>query len=267
MPPSRITTILQTTPPAFIPFIMAGHPTLAATRDIILELATLGADIIELGVPYSDPCADGIINQRASEIALSQGVTLAHCLQIVTEVRAQGCTTPIVLFSYFNPIFRYGLEAFAEQAQRAKIDSVLVVDLPVEEADELYQCLQQHHIGMVFLASPTTVPLRLRHYQRNVPDFLYYVSRLGVTGIQKDLSASLADELATLKTQVNIPICVGFGISTPEQAAIAATSCAGVIMGSALVSVLENSYATAGIKQFVEIAGAFNQAIKGLPSP
>src|SRR5262245_17357345 len=136
--------------PAFIPFIMAGHPNLKATFDCIIALEKIGADAIEIGIPFSDPIADGPIIQKAAEIALSQGVHLLQCLELIQQTRLLGCTTPIIVFTYFNPILRMGLETFVMHASKANIAAVLVVDLPPEESKELYSLLKQHHIDMVF---------------------------------------------------------------------------------------------------------------------
>lgn len=248
--------------PAFIPFIMAGHPNLRTTFNLILELEKIGVDAIEIGTPFSDPVADGPVNQRAAETALRQGTTLSQCLELITELRAEGCTIPLIIYSYLNPILHLGFELFAEQAKAAQIDSVLVVDLPPEEAGELYNILKKHGVGMIFLASPTTNPERYTSYQALPPTFLYYVSRLGVTGIQKDLPQHLQEELAAVKKNLKLPVCAGFGISTPEQAHTVAKFCDGVIVGSALVNTLENSYHQAGITSFLQLAQQFCNAIK-----
>ncbi len=252
--------------PAFIPFIMAGHPDLKTTFNIILALEKMGVDAIEIGIPFSDPVADGPVNQRAAEAALHQGVTLDQCLQMIQEARTEGCTIPLIIFSYLNPILHMGLENFAMAAKAADIDSVLVVDLPPEEAHDLYSTLQQQDIGMIFLASPTTDPDRYRHYQTLSPTFIYYVSRLGVTGIQKDLPEHLKEELNAIKKNLNLPVCAGFGISTPEQAHTVAQYCDGVIVGSALVNTIENDYPHAGITPFLQLAEDFYSAIKNVKS-
>lgn len=242
---------------AFIPFIMAGHPTPAATEQAILALSKAGASLIELGVPFSDPVADGPINQRAAEIALNNGMTLSKTMAIVKSIRQQGCQTPILLFSYFNPILAYGETAFATDAKAAGIDGVLIVDLPPEEGEAFYNQLQLAGLAVVLLVSPTTNPNRFEVYHRVNPAFIYYISRLSVTGVQKALSPELANEINTLRTYFpKHPIAVGFGISTLEQAATVARLADGVVIGSCLVDVMEkeglNALQTLG-QRFVNV--------------
>lgn len=246
----------------FIPFLMAGHPNLTATAEILKELAKMGVDAVEIGIPFSDPIADGPINQKAAEIALQQGVTLQQCLTMIQELREQECHIPIILFSYLNPILHLGWENFAQLAQQAKVNAVLIVDLPPEEAGVAYPLLKAHNIGMVFLASPTTDPKRFRYYQQYPPLFLYYVSRLGVTGLQKELSESLKTELTALKKQLDLPICVGFGISTPEQARQVGPLCDGVVVGSALVQMLDQTYQERGLLELLQLVKKFYQALR-----
>jgi tryptophan synthase alpha chain len=250
--------------PAFIPFIMAGHPNLKATFHCIFELEKLGANAIEIGIPFSDPIADGPINQKAAGKALSQGVHLTQCLEMMHQARLLGCSIPLILFSYYNPILHLGLEKFADLARKAKVDAVLVVDLPIEESQNFYNLLKKYDLNMVFLASPTTEVERLKLYATMPPVFLYYVSRLGVTGIQENLSQNLQAELTSLKQNLdpNLPICVGFGISTPEQAGTVAQLCDGVIIGSVLVNTLENTYEQNGLNDFIKLAADFRKAIK-----
>jgi tryptophan synthase alpha chain len=224
----------------FIPFIMAGHPSIVESMQAIAALSESGADIIELGVPFSDPVADGPVNQRAAEIALSQGVTLSSILSMVRDLRLQGCHTPIVLFSYYNPIFAFGCERFARQAKEAGVNGVLIVDLPPEEGHEVYVLLKREGLDIVLLASPTTDPVRFSVYRQLEPSFVYYISRLAVTGVQEALSVDLEKEVSQLRTHLpGIPIAVGFGISTQKQASIVAQFAEGVVVGSLLVNALE----------------------------
>jgi tryptophan synthase alpha chain len=244
---------------AFIPFIMAGHPNLALTEQAILRLAAQGADIIELGVPFSDPVADGPVNQKAAEIALSQGVCLSDIFALVSRVRSSGCTVPILLFSYLNPILALGYERFITDAKAAGIEGVLVVDLPPEEGQDFYVQLQAAGLEFVLLASPTTDPNRYALYRDLNPCFVYYISRLAVTGVQNALSEHLESEVKALRGQLpDSHIAVGFGISTPEQAKQVAHIADGVIVGSLLVKTLE----TEGLAAFEQVAGqmaAFKQ--------
>lgn len=224
---------------AFVAYLTAGDPTLGATQIYVAALQKAGVDILELGVPHSDPVADGPTNQKAAERALLNGTSLRDILGLVSKLRAGGTAMPVVLFTYFNPIFRMGVEAFATAARRAGVDGVLVVDLPPEEA-EIYQALlRQNGIDTIFLASPTTRPERLAAIGRLSSGFVYYVSRTGVTGAQESLSTSLETELELLRSHISLPVCVGFGISTPEQVRAVARCAEGVVVGSALVKCLE----------------------------
>ncbi len=243
---------------AFIPFIMAGHPTPEDTVQAILTLAASGADAIELGVPFSDPVADGVINQQAAEVALKQGVTLKQVLSIVSEVRLRQCSVPIILFSYLNPILSLGYEQFALQAKEAGVDGVLVVDLPPEEGEEFYASLKKVGLDFILLVSPTTDPKRFPLYKQLQPSFLYYISRLSVTGTQTVLPSDLARHLKNLREYFPEPkIAVGFGISSIEQATYVASLADGVIVGSLLVKTLADQ----GVRALGELATQLSQAI------
>ena len=224
---------------AFIAYLTAGDPTLAATETYVAALEKAGVDIIELGVPHSDPVADGPTNQKAAERALRSGTSLRDILGLVSKLRAGGTQMPMVLFTYFNPIFRMGVETFAAEARRSGVDGVLVVDLPPEEAEGYQALLQANGLDTIFLASPTTRPERIEIIGRLSSGFVYYVSRTGVTGARESLSASLETELERLRSRISLPICVGFGISTPEQVRAVARCADGVVVGSALVKCLE----------------------------
>lgn len=244
--------------PLFIPFFVAGHPTLDSTITTILNLSEVGADIIELGVPFSDPIADGPINQHASDIALKNGVTLNWCLEQVHQARLQKCDTPIILFTYLNPILAMGIEQFSKNAKASGVDGVLIVDLPPEAGEDLYEFLTKSGLEIVLLVSPTTNHARLKFYKKLNPSFIYYISRLGVTGTQDKLSNHLAQEVEALQQNINnIPIAVGFGISTIEQAKDVAEMAQGVIIGSRLVNELNNS----GLDATKALAEKFSQTI------
>ncbi|MGE0435212.1 MAG: tryptophan synthase subunit alpha [Planctomycetota bacterium] len=227
---------------AFIPYITAGDPSLAQTAVYLRQLAAAGADLIELGVPFSDPIADGVVNQQAAERALAAGTTLGGILDMVAALRADGFATPCIVFTYLNPLLRMGVDAFAERAAAAGVQGALVVDLPPEEADEFVPALHARGLDTVFLASPTTPPERLARVAAASSGFVYYVSRLGVTGERQALSDSLADEVSRVRAAVApLPVAVGFGISTPEQAAAVAAHADGVVVGSALVKFLADA--------------------------
>ena len=224
---------------AFIPFLVAGDPHLDRTPELLAALVRGGSDIIELGVPFSDPMADGPANQRAHHRALEAGTTLSSILDMVERQR-QELGVPIVLFTYFNPIFRRGLERFAEQASSVGVDGILFVDLPPEESEsEVTPVLERHGIDQVFLLAPTSTPERIRKAARLASGFLYYVSRTGVTGEQDRLATDLTSELRSVRRQVKLPLAVGFGISTPEQVAVVAGEADAVVVGSHLVNLVE----------------------------
>ncbi len=226
---------------AFVAYLTAGDPSLAMTARYVRALARAGADIIELGVPHSDPVADGETNQRAAERGLKSGTTLIGILDMARKLRAEGEKVPLVLFSYFNPILRLGLVEFARLARASGITAVLAVDLPPEESKEYREALLASGVGTVFLASPTTRVDRLALIGEASTEFVYYVSRAGVTGTRDSLSATLAEEVARVKAIVKKPVCVGFGISTPEQVREVASIADGVVVGSALVKVIEEN--------------------------
>ncbi len=224
---------------AFIPFLMAGDPDLETTGELLQALASGGADIIELGVPFSDPIADGPVNQRAAARALESGTTLSGILRMVTRQRVR-LKVPIVLFSYYNPILHRGVEAFAEQAAASGVDGVLCVDLPPEEADEDFiPALRRHGLDTIFLLAPTSTRQRIQRVGEASSGFVYYVSRTGVTGAQDELPKDLLRELKSVRRKVPQPLAVGFGISTPDQVEAVARFADGVVVGSELVSLVE----------------------------
>ncbi|MFP3941794.1 MAG: tryptophan synthase subunit alpha [Thermoanaerobaculia bacterium] len=226
---------------AFIPFLMAGDPDLETTPRLLEALAAAGADVIELGVPFSDPVADGPVNQRAAGRALASGTTLAGILEVVASVR-DGLGVPIVLFSYFNPVRARGVELFAEQAASSGVDGVLCVDLPPEEAEEAYlPALERAGLDRIFLLAPTSTSERMKRAGEVSSGFVYYVSRTGVTGEQELLTKTLAKEVRRVRRRVSLPVAVGFGISTPEQVAAVGGFADGVVVGSALVRVVEEN--------------------------
>lgn len=224
----------------FVAYLTAGDPNLNKTVDYVAALAKGGADIIELGIPFSDPLADGPVNQRAAERALAQGVSLKQIIQMIPSIREKAPDVPLVIFSYMNPIFAMGFENFARDAEKAGADAVLVVDLPPEESTEYRKVLHKHKLDTVFLASPTSSEERLKIVDQSSSGFVYYVSRTGVTGAQVSLSTTLKKELQVVRQHTKLPIMVGFGISNAEQARDAALDADGVIVGSAIVKLIED---------------------------
>jgi tryptophan synthase alpha chain len=225
---------------AFVPFLTAGDPSLDRTADIALELEEAGADVLELGVPFSDPLADGPVIQRSSERALRRGVTLERVLDVVRRIR-KASELPLLLFSYFNPLLQRGLERLATEAADAGVDGVLVTDLPPEEAGEWIAAARAASLDTVFLAAPTSPPDRLRRVAEASRGFVYAVSRTGVTGERQALSTEAAPLVEHLHELTDVPVALGFGISTPEQVAAAAKVAEGVVVGSALVRFLEKT--------------------------
>lgn len=222
---------------AFIPFLSSGFPTPDDTPRLLRRLAAAGADVIELGVPFSDPLADGPIIQRASWRALEQGVTLASALDQLAELADE--LPPVLIFSYLNPILRMGVEPFLERAAEAGAAGLLVTDLPVGSHPELERRLASGPLDLVPLAAPTTTPARLEAIAGHASGFLYYISRLGVTGAATAIDETVTRKVEELRSAVNLPVAVGFGISTPEQARTVAGVADGVVVGSALIAALE----------------------------
>jgi tryptophan synthase alpha chain len=223
-----------------VAYITAGDPTLPATRDYVLAMAEAGADVIELGVPFSDPLADGPTIQRASERALKSGTTLAGVLALVRQIR-QSSQVPLVLFSYFNPILQMGLEKFAAAAAEAGADGVLVTDLTPEESAEYRQILQAHHLDTIFLAAPTSTDERLAKIAACSSGFLYLISRTGVTGAKDALPDDLPALLRRARRFTQLPIAVGFGISLPGHVSVLGGLADAAVVGSALVSEIEKA--------------------------
>jgi len=227
----------------FIPFITAGDPDLATTELLLVELASAGADIIELGIPFSDPVADGEVIQRASERALRNGVTLSDALDCVTRVRHR-IDTPIVLFSYFNPLLQFGEERIGHSAKAAGIDGVLVTDLIPEEAQSWVEQLYQNNLDPIFLVAPTTSDERLARVAQQARGFIYAISRTGVTGARDSLPDDLPALLRRARAVTKLPLAVGFGISQPGHVSVLGGLADAAVIGSALVAEIENATAT-----------------------
>ncbi len=224
--------------PAFVAFLTAGDPSLERTVRAARELDAAGADVLELGVPFSDPLADGPVIQRASERALGRGVHLAEVLETVRRIR-RASELPLLLFSYFNPLLQHGLERLACDAKEAGVDGVLVTDLPPEEAGEWLAAARKAELDTVFLAAPTSPEERLRRVAEASRGFVYAISRTGVTGERQSLSQDARPLVERLRALTDVPVALGFGLSTPEQVAEAAQAADGVVVGSALVRFLE----------------------------
>jgi tryptophan synthase alpha chain len=236
---------------ALIPYVTAGDPDLPTTRRLAGALQRGGADLLEIGVPFSDPIADGPVNQRAAERALRNGVTLRSCLGLAAEVRRDG-GPPVVLFTYYNPVHRMGVGPFALEAGRSGVDGVLVTDLPLDEADDLRGALGEAGIDLVGLLSPTSSPERVQSVGALSGGFIYFISRTGVTGVSDDLPAGLADQVRAARQASRLPIAVGFGIGRPDQVRSIASFADGVVVGSALVRLVEENATSPDLEDRVE---------------
>ncbi|NLC77963.1 MAG: tryptophan synthase subunit alpha [Clostridia bacterium] len=221
---------------AFIPFITAGDPSLAITEKLIPEMAGAGADIIELGIPFSDPVAEGPVIQAADNRALAQGVTTDHVFDLVKRVR-QTCDVPICLMTYANPVFSYGTGKFMERCREAGVDGLIVPDLPFEEREEFLPACRQYGVTLVSMIAPTSKD-RIRMIVQEAEGFIYCVSSLGVTGVREKLGDQVKEMVDTVKAVKDIPCAVGFGIGNPQQAAEMAAVSDGVIVGSAIVQII-----------------------------
>jgi tryptophan synthase alpha chain len=227
--------------PGLVVYVTCGDPDLATTRAIVLSAIEAGADVIELGVPFSDPVADGPVIQRASERALRQGTTLAQVLTLAADVRQHAQSTGMIVFSYLNPILRMGMKKFCAVARHAGVDGALLTDLPVEEAGEYLHAMQRHDLAPVFLAAPTSPDDRLKRIAAASRGFVYAVSRTGVTGARQQLAGDAQKLVRRLRRVTKLPIAVGFGISNAEQFAEVGQFADAVVVGSAIVETIEQN--------------------------
>ena len=237
--------------PGLVTYITAGDPHLSKTGGVLRALDRAGADVIEVGVPFSDPLADGPVIQRATERALAAGTTLAGVLDLLVECRSV-IRAPIVLFSYANPILRYGAERFADRAREAGVDGVLILDLPIEEADETRNMLAHRGIDTILLLSPTTTDDRLRKAADLGSGFLYAISRLGVTGARDRVAEGAREMVERIRRVSTLPVALGFGISTPEHVREVGQWADAAVVGSALVSVMAQAGASDDLNSRVE---------------
>ena len=245
---------------AFVAYLCAGDPTPADTPRLVDALVEGGADVVELGVPFSDPVADGPVNQRAAQRALAAGTTPRGVLDLVASMRARGLGVPIVLFTYYNPIVRMGEVVFARRAAEAGVDAVLVVDLPVEEAGAWRAACEREALGTVFLVAPTTRPERLARIAAASTAFVYCVARLGVTGAPTQVPPALHERLGRVRALARVPVVAGFGLSEPEQVRAVAPACDGVVVGSALVRIVEE----AGEMGVSAVVSALSERVRAL---
>ncbi len=253
---------------AIIPYVMCGDPDVATTLAVVPALIAGGADLVELGVPFSDPIAEGPTIQRAAERALASHTSLADCLGVAQQLRDQGVAAPLLLMGYYNPIHHYGIVRFAEHAAAAGVDGVIVPDLPPEEAEELTTALKAKELDLIFLLTPTSTDERITRVCKLASGFIYCVSLLGVTGARTEFSASVGSLVERIHQHTDLPIAIGFGISRPEHIAAASAIADGAVIGSALIDRLTaapaSDRANAGREYIAELKTAA-QRLK--PSP
>lgn len=239
---------------ALIPYIMSGDPSLEATKKFIADLEAAGADLIELGVPFSDPLADGPTIQRAHERGLQNGVTLRKVLALVREIR-QTSNIPLILMTYYNPVFKFGIEAFVKEAVGAGADGVIIPDLIPDEADDFIPVARKYKLDTIFLLAPTSTPDRLNKVVKAATGFIYYVSITGITGAKLSVGDPMRDTLKLIQGRTSKPVAIGFGISNPEEAAKMSALADGVIIGSAIVKLIAEG------KEIIEFVKGIKEAI------
>ena len=242
--------------PGLVVYVTCGDPNMETTRDVVLEAIDEGADVIELGVPFSDPVADGPVIQRASERALQQGARLGDVLKLAAELRRLRPDAGLIIFSYLNPLLRMGMKKFCVAAEEAGLDGALVTDLPVEEAGEYLREMRERRLACVFLAAPTSPAERLRAIAKNSTGFVYAVARTGITGARAEFPPEAKELVARIRQHTKLPVAVGFGIAAPEQFASVGSFADAVVVGSAIVETIERN---AGRE--AEAVGAF---VRGL---
>ena len=245
--------------PGLVIYFTAGDPDLATTRDMAIAAIDNGADVIELGVPFSDPLADGPVIQRASERAVARGTRLSDVLGICKEIRASRPGAGIIIFSYLNPVVRFGMEAFAKAAKEAGADGVLLTDMIVEEASEYLRVMQENDLAPVFLAAPTSPDVRLKAIAENSRGFVYAISRVGITGTQTELASDAEGLVARLRKFTKLPIVLGFGVSTAEHVKAVAKFADAAVIGSAIVALVEKTPA----EEAAKAVGKFVSSLKG----
>jgi len=248
---SHITSIFSTPGyKALIAYLTVGYPNIEVTQEVASILSANGCDIIELGIPFSDPLADGVTIQKASYQALQQGIAPQVCLEVAYQLR-QRMATPLVFMTYYNPVFNFGLEAFCQASVRAGIDGLIIPDLPPEEGGELEAITNKLKLDLIYLLAPTSTEERIATVTERSHGFIYLVSVTGVTGARETLPPELEDFVKRVKQKAKQPLCVGFGISTPEQARRVARVADGVIVGSRLIRLIEEDATLSSLKAFI----------------
>lgn len=227
--------------PIFMPYFPLGYPDLDTSIDVIEALAKNGADLIEVGLSFSDPLADGPVIQKATQVALENGITVKKSLQAVAELRKRGVSIPLILMGYYNPMLAHGLEDFVSDAVAAGGDGFIVPDLPMEESDEFTAAIGKSSVPLIHMLAPTSSAERMEKIARNAHGFIYLVSVTGVTGARTSVAEGLGDLIGRVREHTSVPVCVGFGIGTPEQAKEVGALADGVIVGSACVQAIGSS--------------------------
>ena len=246
---SRITSIFRPGYKALIAYLTIGYPNIEATQKAASILSSSGCDIIELGIPFSDPLADGVTIQKASYHALQQGITPQACLEVAYHLR-QRIATPLIFMGYYNPILNFGLDSFCQASAKAGIDGLIIPDLPPEEGTELEASARKLKLDLIYLLAPTSTEERIGMVAKRSQGFIYLVSLTGVTGARQTLPPELEGFVKRVRQKANQPLCVGFGISTPEQARRVATVADGVIIGSRLIQLIEQNATLSSLKAF-----------------
>jgi tryptophan synthase alpha chain len=254
------------TTPGLIAYLTVGDPDLATTHAIALAAIDAGADVLELGVPFSDPVADGPVIQRASERALAHGTRLADVLTLAARLRAERPAAGLVVFSYLNPVLQYGMERFCADAQKAGVDGVLLTDMIVEEATEYLRLMQQYGLAPIFLAAPTSPDLRLERIAQASRGFVYAISRVGITGTQQSLTGDAEQLVARLRRYTTLPIAVGFGISTADHVEQLSHFADAAVVGSALVAVIESAIESGNPAQAPDAVARFIRGLRPAPA-
>ncbi len=258
---SRIASIFRPGHKALIAYLTVGYPSREATGEAATILASSGCDLIELGIPFSDPLADGATIQKASYQALKQGITPPVCLEVAHDLR-QKITTPLVFMSYYNPILSFGLEAFCRASAKAGIDGLIIPDLPPEEGAELEASTKKHKLDLIYLLTPTSTEERISLVAERSHGFIYLVSLTGVTGARQTLPAGLEDFVKRVRQRTLKPLCVGFGVSNPEQARRVARIADGIIVGSRLIQSIDEDATLSSLKSLaLSLREALNQRL------
>jgi len=260
----RFAQLQQLGKKGFVVYIGAGDPHLEATRELALAFDRVGVDVLELGVPFSDPLADGLVNQLAAQRGLESGTTPRKVLETVAAIRRDS-QIPIVLYVYYNILHRRGVEVFIREAAAAGVDGLLVLDLPPEESENYEMWMEQHGLATIYLVAPTTPEARIAKIVKRGGGFVYYVSREGVTGMQKTVAQNIGEMTAKIRAHTRLPIAVGFGISNPEQARAVAQSAEAIVVGSAVVNQIAAHGARPGLAEKVStFTGGLVAAVKSL---